>query len=126
MCRPSGSRLHATGTRTSSSTRRSLSVGTQWSAKSSCTTSFGQFKVDATGKITGRRTVTVGGTAVNTWVVERHVSLSTPQGDQVVDEMSYYDPSRGVPVYRKAVTSDGQGGKITLVLRLASLTPRPA
>lgn len=102
-----------------------LSVGAQWSAKSSCTTSFGQFKVDATGKITGRRSVTVGGTSVNAWVVERHLNLKTPQGDQVADETLYYDPSRGVPLYRKAVTSDGNGGKITVVLRLASLTPKP-
>lgn len=101
-----------------------LSVGATWSVKSQCTTSFGQFKVEGTGKVLGRKTVTIGGTAVNTWVIETKIKLQTPQGNQQADELDYFDPSRGIDLYRKTVASDGEGGTVTVVRRLASLTPR--
>lgn len=102
-----------------------LSVGATWSVKSQCTTSFGPFKVEGTGKVVGRKTVSIGGTTVNTWVVQTQIKLQTPQGNQEADELDYFDPSRGIDLYRKTVASDGQGGKVTVVRRLASLTPGP-
>lgn len=102
-----------------------LAVGTTWSVKSQCTTTFGPFKVDGTGKVLGRKAVTIAGTAVNTWVVETKVKLETPQGNQEAEELDYFDPARGIDLYRKTVASDGEGGKVTIVRRLASLTPKP-
>lgn len=104
----------------------SLEVGTQWSTKSSCTASGAKLDYEFIGKIVGRSTVTVGGTAVKTWVVEATQSFSAgAQGSGTVTSTRYYDPSRGIDVFIKSSAKDNQGNEQTTRIRLASLTPKP-
>lgn len=104
----------------------SLNVGAQWSTKSSCTASGVKLTYDFTGKISGRKTVTVGGTPVTTWVVEVVQNFSAgQQGSGTVTSTRYYDPSRGVDLYLNSTAKDGEGNTQTESLRLANLAPRP-
>ncbi len=102
-----------------------LSVGATWTSKSSCTAPpAGKIELTGTGKITGRVMVTVGNVTVNAWVVEGTITTTAAGQTNTIKETDYFDPTRGIELYKKTVAPDGQGGTITAVRRLASLTPQ--
>lgn len=110
-----------------------LKVGTEWTTKSSCQlkdakgVSFGELQADGTGGVTGRVLVDVGGTAVNAWVIEGLLKLTTKiaggSGSTTITSKDYYDPKRGLDLYRHAET-EGQEGEFIRDERLTSLSPR--
>lgn len=113
----------------------SLKVGTTWTAKSSCQlknskgVSQGELKLDGTGKVSGKVQFAVGGTSVNAWVVEATIKLTTVVtgfGTQTatVTSKDYYDPTRGIDLYRHYEGTSEQGGSVTRDERLTSLTPK--
>lgn len=106
-----------------------LSVGVTWATKSKCKvkSSFGEAEItyEYSGKVTGRKTVTIGGTAVTTWVVETIQKFGSPQGSGTATSVRYYDPTRGYDLFVRATGKDPDGKEMTESARLASLTPRP-
>ncbi len=112
----------------------SLTVGTTWNTKSSCQlknsqgVSQGELKLDGTGKVTGKVQFAVGSTSVNAWVIEATIKLTTTVtgfGSQTatVTSKDYYDPTRGLDVYRHSEGTSEQGS-VTRDERLTSLTPK--
>jgi hypothetical protein len=113
----------------------SLTLGKEWTAKSSCQlrddkgVSRGQLELDGTGKVTGRVQVNIGGTNVNAWVIEGVIKLKTTVtgfGSQTatVTSKDYYDPTRGIDLYRHAEGTTGPGGDEVRDERLTSLAPK--
>ncbi|HUR78705.1 MAG TPA: hypothetical protein VMZ22_12220 [Acidimicrobiales bacterium] len=113
----------------------SISVGSQWTADSSCDlkqegnpATIGKITIKGSGKVSGKVVVSVGGTSVNAWVVEGDITLTFDvtgfgSGTTHVKSKDYYDPAHGVDVYRHA-ESTSQEGTETFEQRLVSLTPK--
>jgi hypothetical protein len=110
-----------------------LKNGTTWTAKSSCDlkqengSSPGKLSIDATGKVTGKVAVNVGGVAVNAWVIESTIKLTTNVafGSTTVNvsALSHYSPAHGLDVFRHSQTQSQQG-TTTRDEHLVSLTPK--
>lgn len=100
-----------------------LAKGKQWSGSGSCDqpAPIGKITFSGSGKVTGAKTVTIGGTAVQVWVIETTLKVTAAGQTQNTSAISYYDPSRGIDVYQQATVSG-----TTIQMRLASLTPRAA
>lgn len=110
-----------------------LKMGTEWTSKSSCDlkdargVKLGTIDVDGSGKVTGRVAVSVGGTTVNAWAIEGTIVLTTETGfgnsTQTIKQRSYYDPTRGLSLFRHTEATSAQGN-FTRDDRLVSLTPK--
>jgi hypothetical protein len=105
-----------------------LSLGKQWSGEGSCDAGppVGKISFSGSGKVTGSKSVTIGGTAVRAWVLETQITVVAAGQTQKTNGVSYFDPSRGLDLFRKVSLKDAQGNDQTVSMRLASLTPRAA
>lgn len=104
-----------------------LANGKTWTVESKCTITTPQgnvtLRISGSGKVSGRVTTSVGGTAVNAWIVETVYKLSTPNGDVNASAREYFDPVHGLAVYRHVETKTAQGSG-TVDEKLKSLTPK--
>ena len=63
---------------------------------------------------------------MQTWVLESQITVVAAGQTQKTSGVSYFDPSRGIDLYRKVTAKDANGNDQTISMRLASLTPRAA
>ncbi|MEY2426391.1 MAG: hypothetical protein QOI61_1963, partial [Actinomycetota bacterium] len=113
----------------------SVAVGTTFSIDSSCTIGSPQgsatIRFTGTSTVAGKVAVTIGGATANAWSVSSTGHLMThskdkngKEEDNNVDIVAtrYFDPTRGVDLYRHLDTKGSQGNA-TIIERLKSLTP---
>ena len=84
--------------------------------------------LEAAAKGAGRMLANGGGTNVTAWRIEATVKLTatvTGFGSTAftVNQRDYFDPARGVDLYRHSVSSSPQGS-VTRDDKLTSLTPK--
>ena len=108
-----------------------LSVGKAWNADSKCTVQGpnGSTTIHfvANAKVSDRVNITIGATAVNTWVVDADITLETGQPGGAVTEhrTEYYDPARGLSILRRDVVKDQNGtDQVARFDHIVSLTPK--
>ncbi len=113
-----------------------VAVGATFATDSSCTISSPQgtatIRFAGTSTITGKVLVTVGSAAANAWSVYSTAKLTTQSKDKDGKEENnsidivatrYFDPTRGVDLYRHLETKGTQGSG-TVIERIKSLTPK--
>jgi len=101
-----------------------LSIGTKWTADSSCETTAKtpqgevpvKLRVQGERRVVGRANTTVGGTQVLVWIIEETRTDTLSSGAQTVRTdnstgVTHFEPTRGLDVYEKSNTkSTGFGG----------------